>query len=270
MIGKLIKNEFISTGRILGLIYVIEIALSVFAFISYKGENLMASVIGLVVLMLVTLAAFFATMLLIAMNYNSSMFSNQGYLTLTLPVKSGQLIFSKLFVYFIWMLLSYLSLIGIMGMSAYMMYKMGDESLAAELDMAAMFGEYMNLPSAGYIIQVVLFYASQFFIMAVVIVTELCFAVTVSQTRPFQKHSFLFALAAFGVLLFAHSKLQAFCMENTPFSIMLMDSMSFNIYFDFVTPSGNLVGLGGFIFDIVYSVGLIFATSATLYKVNIK
>lgn len=104
MVLKLMKHEFKYLGRYLFLIWV-GILLSVFSMrllweLRFSPNTILAILgrasLGLMVVGLIGLNM--VTFFTIIFHFYRSMFSNEGYLTFTLPVKTSQIIFSKLFV----------------------------------------------------------------------------------------------------------------------------------------------------------------------------
>lgn len=98
MLGKLIKYDF-KFGKT--------------PFLAMVGGLLLTGVIGRMqgarlndsfpaVILLIMVAIIIGCVVLIFQNYNRSLFGDEGYLTLTLPVKRYKLILSKLIVSIIW------------------------------------------------------------------------------------------------------------------------------------------------------------------------
>ncbi len=108
MLGKLIKNEFIAVGRVFLGMYAFMIVLTpLFSLLMRLGSHstaglltfvLPVSIFGYVVLMI---AAFVASFVLIVMRFYRTVSTSEAYLTFTLPVPTWQIIFSKWLVAFI-------------------------------------------------------------------------------------------------------------------------------------------------------------------------
>ena len=66
--------------------------------------------------------------------FNKTLYTDQGYLTYTLPVKSKDILISKAIVSFVWLALSYIVLVGtVVGIAWYAKAKLG-ESLGGDVD----------------------------------------------------------------------------------------------------------------------------------------
>jgi len=106
MLGKLIKHQTKSVYRILLLVHAAVLLLavigSVFTFF-VDAENFAASVLtGMIGIMyiLTLMFAFFSTQYVMVSRFYKSMYTDEGYLTHTLPVKTWQHLLSNTIVYF--------------------------------------------------------------------------------------------------------------------------------------------------------------------------
>ena len=100
MFGKLIKNEIKSTAHTIGLIYIVAaIAIGLMAM-AYIFKINWISAAATVVLAVAAGAAILVTFFMVIVNFQKSLYSNQGYLSFTLPVTSGQLLAAKTIVSF--------------------------------------------------------------------------------------------------------------------------------------------------------------------------
>ena len=108
---KLLKYEMIHSWRSFGIIYIIFLAACVLAPFLWDGGRMefsnnaamMVGTIAMMVIVLMTFAIILSTMVNIVLNYRNSMFRHPGYLTLTLPVSTHQLILSKVLADIIWL-----------------------------------------------------------------------------------------------------------------------------------------------------------------------
>ncbi|MBS6374955.1 MAG: hypothetical protein KH431_10155 [Erysipelotrichaceae bacterium] len=106
---KLMKYELKCTYRSFGLVYVVILAASFFLTPNSDGSQvamILAMIYGIAIGTLVVMI--FVTVI---RNYYTSMFQKQGYLTQTLPVKSYELISSKLLIAYFWIVVSVLIII---------------------------------------------------------------------------------------------------------------------------------------------------------------
>ncbi|MBQ8279179.1 MAG: hypothetical protein IJZ23_05005 [Roseburia sp.] len=127
MLGKLFKHEFKSTYKVMCLIYAIMVIVTLLGMAVFKMCDIAndATPTSMVILAMVYLVIYiislFAFMIIsyvyLAMHFYKSMYSAQGYLTHTLPVKTLTTFHVKAAVSVIWLLLvnvlTYLSAFGL-------------------------------------------------------------------------------------------------------------------------------------------------------------
>lgn len=137
MLKKLLKYEFIATGRIFLPLYgaLIIVAFLQKMFIDFNFGNMknisLNIIIGAIPLLFSALiiAVVVATFIMMIMRFYKNLLSNEGYMMFTLPVSVSKLIWSKLIVIFIWIILS-----GIVGALSFCIILLGIN------DFAMMFG----------------------------------------------------------------------------------------------------------------------------------
>lgn len=111
MLGKLIKHEFRAVSKILGILHLALGFITVIGMIAINfgstNENLqMISGFTLVMYILILLAVAVAVTIYLVVRFYRNIFTDEGYLMNTLPVKSYELIFSKLIVSFVWCIIN--------------------------------------------------------------------------------------------------------------------------------------------------------------------
>lgn len=111
MLGKLLKQDFRATARIMLPLYVAVPVLGLFTnLITHLCENqdgfLINAISALVsfVFSLSLIAAVVTTVVLMILRFYRNLMTDEGYLMFTLPVSTTELIFSKLIVSVVWFL----------------------------------------------------------------------------------------------------------------------------------------------------------------------
>ena len=113
MLGKLLKYEWKSTGRVLPLIYLAVLALSICLGFSLRNSVLFefgdggmqdsfASITFLSIYLILVVALAVVTIVVIISRFYRSMISQEGYLMHTLPVKAWQHVASKTIMALVW------------------------------------------------------------------------------------------------------------------------------------------------------------------------
>lgn len=119
MLGKLLKYEFKDTARIIPLFYL--------TVLIFAGMTISAIQLGIdwirelssIILLLLGIVMIIITFVIIVMRFYRNLYSNEGYLMFTLPVKPQQLLASKTIAAFAWVIMSYMVFIGALCISVY-------------------------------------------------------------------------------------------------------------------------------------------------------
>lgn len=120
MLGKLMKQEWLSTWKIpTVLIGVVFAAATIFGLFCASPVWDLMDWWGADVIFSATILLFYGalmccgvgTSIYLAVRYYRSMYSNEGYLTHTLPVTPNQLLLSKMINFSIWELLSVICIV---------------------------------------------------------------------------------------------------------------------------------------------------------------
>lgn len=116
MLGKLIKYDFKALSRYLVVIHImllITAALGRFLFIERMTQNpdrlssagAVIVAVGILVYVILFMTALFGTLLIISIHFYKNLYSDEAYLTHTLPVSRGQLLLAKTVSGSVWMLI---------------------------------------------------------------------------------------------------------------------------------------------------------------------
>ncbi|MCR5718925.1 MAG: hypothetical protein K6F84_00010 [Lachnospiraceae bacterium] len=136
MLGKLIKHEFKNSYKYLLIYYLFVAVFSVLTIISWKpmmSNPGSAGIIQVLCMLLYCCALFglgIATVVILCTQFYRTVFGNQGYLTHTLPVKSGAILTSKTFVTLVFSVISII----VLGLSMlFVMSVVTDENIIWEI-----------------------------------------------------------------------------------------------------------------------------------------
>ncbi|EOS72659.1 hypothetical protein C817_05370 [Dorea sp. 5-2] len=122
MLRKLIKYDFKALSRYLIVIHAMLLITAVLGRLLFVGRLMsdpgrlsnagaIATIIGIIIYVILFMTAVFGTMLMIAICFYKNLYSDEGYLTHTLPVTRGQLLISKTVSGSVWMLLDMMMVI---------------------------------------------------------------------------------------------------------------------------------------------------------------
>lgn len=117
MLRKLIKHEFRALSRILLPIHILLLLVCVCGRFMFQASAAMELpnaiiIISFVFFISILIVVPSITSILVVVRYYKSLYTDEGYLTLTLPVTRGQLLFSKGLVACIWSILDFVIVIG--------------------------------------------------------------------------------------------------------------------------------------------------------------
>ena len=273
MLGKLIKNEFKHSARYTMAIYGAAFAAMAVTCISLLVDSGWLGAIACGMLYVVGFASVVVTLVSVIKNFYDSLYSRQGYLTLTLPVKGSSLLLSKIIVSFIWIVTSMV----VMGLTLLMIFLYGKEksegSLESILEVISISGILDMLPSKLAIIKFLVVVVILVISTILTYVGYVFFTVTLANTRLLQSHPKFYG----GVIFFAIMTIvNAIGNKLTELLPLTVNVSTENVYLSFTQmgyESDVLLsyGIGGTLFSGLVAIGLLFATGYIIEnKVNIK
>lgn len=106
MFGKLLKHEFRATRRLVPFVWLATLVMAVLNIISGQIGIKWLSGTSLVFLLLLAAGQVLVTYIVIITRYYRSLYTDEGYLTHTIPAKAGELLGTKVLSSFIWIILS--------------------------------------------------------------------------------------------------------------------------------------------------------------------
>lgn len=273
MFGKLIKHEIRHSARYNLVIYIAALAITLIMGISLLTESTALGTLSCFAIYITGFATVVVTLVSVIKNFYDTLFSRQGYLSLTLPVKGSALLLSKVIVSFLWIIVGFL----IMVLTWVSIFLYVRQQTQADLDVVKILlfdsGLLELLPSGAVVAEVVVVFAAIALTKILTYVAYIYFAVTVANTRSFQNHPKLFGGLTFFAVVFLISRVNNFLTEKAPVTFFVTSEKAF---FDLV-PMGSVdgafisYGVGGTIFTGLVALGLLFATAYIIeHKVNIK
>jgi hypothetical protein len=116
MLGKLIKHDIRSTWRDFAGIYLVILLGVIFLPLLFGFVNdAVIHIIAGFFIMGIVISTIVITVIMLFSIFNTSVFSKEGYLTMTLPVRGSELVISKLVVSTMWIVLTgIVSMLGIL------------------------------------------------------------------------------------------------------------------------------------------------------------
>lgn len=121
MLKKLLKHEWIATGRKYGLFYLVLAAVTIFTVFVWK-INIDSTVVNVVqgiffgIYIITLIGVWFCSVGLAVIRFYKNMVSEEGYLTFTLPAKVEELVLAKFLVAMAWQLLTVVGIVLSLGL----------------------------------------------------------------------------------------------------------------------------------------------------------
>ena len=185
MFGKLLKNDLKAQWHSMSVVFLCTFIVAIVAEIfTLTSDNKVVTVMGG---LLVSLALGFACIIIIiavAMMFSKTMFGRAGYLTLTLPVKTGSLLASKTISGLIWVFVVYALFLGSLFLWVFQVKDaLGPEVMESAENLLKLFG----VPSFLTIFMGIFSFCVSLIVLILVAVQSLQLGLTLSHVSPISK-----------------------------------------------------------------------------------
>lgn len=268
---KTLKHDFISTGRIMGVIYAIMVGIGIVTFLTKDVSEGQLSLVGVMILMLMSLCLLVLTTVVVLVDFQRSLYGDRGYLTFTLPVKSWKILASKVIVSGTWFVIALAAIMGSMwvGFTSAKDYFGDDAEMLSEM-VEALIGKNVDSMIAMLIARILILFLEFCFFALVIFFTN-----TLSNTRYFQKHSMLFTIVFFIPIFYITYKIVEFVNNKFIFSVFFIEGkpefVADNAIYNQYIYQHSHVDLSGLFIYLVLGI-IVFTVTHYLMskKVNIK
>ncbi len=184
MFGKLLKNDlkaqWHSVNIILLCIGIICVVAEIFAIVT--KNNILSAVAGLLVFFVLVFASF-VMVIAVSMLFSKTVFGRAVYLTLTLPAKTRDLVWSKTVSGLIWIFFVFSLMIGSMFLLVYQVEQRFGEEIEAAADLLSLFGA----PSFSVVFVIVAIFTTIFAVLILLTVQCIYLGITLSNVSPVSK-----------------------------------------------------------------------------------
>lgn len=232
MLGKLFKHEFKDTAKLMLLIYSMFIAITLIGTLVLSNDaiqnsestpiNIILAVL-MIFYMLSIFALFIITYVYMCVHFYKTMYSDQGYLTHTLPVKSSTLFHVKLFTSLVWMVCS----MALMILSIFLLVigashgEIFSAEVAAELhQMSLEFEQEIGFPMSTFWIHMLLSILLSCFTYLLWVFTS------ASVGQLFSQYKVVAAIVTGVVLYFVEQIISVIIMFSTGYTSFMTDAFS--------------------------------------------
>ncbi len=269
MLGKLLKNEFIATGRIMGALYAVVAVIIAYVLGSYyisKDTATTGQMLGIMVLLLISSCSFILTAVVMITNFQKTLYGNQGYLSFTLPVKGSTLLISKIITSTVWFVAAFACLMGTAVITFFVVKEdvIGEDMFSTIESLLPMF---LEGKSVSTIITSVIISMVSYFLRFAVITIEMYFAISLANTRHFQKKYLLWTIIFTIAVLFIVERVSGMISANVIFGISTVgNELSIVTNYDQLATGASFTDLVSVICYLVFGVGLYYATFYLMNK----
>lgn len=273
MLGKLIKNDLKAGMFSVAGVYTAALIAGICMVVGLLLDSMAVKALSSLALLVIMLVALCITFFQVISVFQKTMYGSVGYLTLSLPVKEWQLIFSKTVSGIVFILASYLLLITCTaGVSAYLTGLEGVEYAMSFWQTLESYG----FPSGTTLKAAFLLFALLGLVQILLIVTSMYLAVTFTNTTWFARFGTIGSVVLFFVLYLALSGIASSVGGLIHFYVLVSDD---TVRFTFsesavrILKSSGAVGyeLSRMLIKLLAAVGMFFATvELTKKKINVK
>ena len=198
MLVKMLKNDFIQTGRM--YLWVLGVGVAgggigaLFTMTQEVGAGqLFLALLWNFLLILAAAVLYVMALVILLISTNRSLFTERGYLTFALPVSTFEMLGSKLITNITFMLLSIGEAVGLVYVSMTNMRRVVEKTADVLLDQVnmaelreMMSAEAMGLPSFNELMQFLGYVLIVVVVFLIIAMMVALFVLTVSHVRPFQ------------------------------------------------------------------------------------
>lgn len=221
MFGKLLKNDlkaqWHSVNIILLCLAIICVAAEIFAMVS---KNNMLSVLSGLLVFAVLVFACIVMVIAVSMLFSKTVFGRAGYLTLTIPAKTRDLVWSKTISGLIWIFAVFTLMIG----SMFLWVSQVDKRFGSEIEAAAELLSLFGAPSFSVVFVIVAIYTTVFAVLILLAVQCIYLGITLSNVTPFSKLGNFGAVVVTFVAIWAIVTLTGAIGKLIPMGIVLTET----------------------------------------------
>jgi hypothetical protein len=251
MLAKLLKYEFKDTARIIPILYLCVAVIAAIAFVAKQTKVALFSTTSIVFLVIAGVALTIVTAILLIIRFYKSLYSNEGYLMFTIPVKPHMLLTAKSKVAVIWLTFSTIICFAIVFLTLHLTGAFSSSE----------FNEFWSVMKQHNFDMLLTLFIPLSFLSVVWFVCQVFFAITLSNLSVFHKMGVGAAILIYIVMYILLQIIGSIFAFLVPCSLMIGSS---GVSLKFINMIGYLkdsyagklindvpIGLGNYIFVII-------------------
>lgn len=225
MFGKLLKNDLKAQFfSVFPILIIMGVGIAGLEIWHYLGDGEAAKYLSGLLVSLVFLFSCLIMIIAVSIMFNRSVFDSEGYLTLSLPVKTQTLVFSKMTSGLIWIATPFALFMISLFVYVFQMIAEFEE----EVEMGDMLLELLGAPSIDVILVYIFIFCLDLVVSIVLLVQCIYFGITLSHVSPISKLGKLGAIIFTFVTLYVLGKITGGVAEVLKFGVIIdIDSYFF-------------------------------------------
>lgn len=264
MLAQLLKHEFRATRRLVPFIYLATLIIILGNLLLRQLDIPWLNTTMLILMIVAGIGEAILTYVVVIYRYYKNLYNSEGYLMHTLPVPPRQLLTSKVIVSFIWLLISYLLMVGVVLTVALIM--VGDQ-VGANLSI----GQLIDQIIASTGLQITSFYAifaafiAYILLSIVYLLSQIFLAISVGNLSRFHRMGIGAPIFTYLAIYFFTQIMTLVFMIAVPLGLtvnggvlqLVPESMLATI----TNPNRPVIGLGSIVFIILATIGFFVLTA---------
>ncbi|MFA6628044.1 MAG: hypothetical protein WCT17_05900 [Bacilli bacterium] len=267
MLKKLIKHEFKSSWLEMVIANGAVLIITVFVAILIRiGSSILFQTMGLTSLLLLYVGQIILVFMTIIRSLNKKLFTNEGYLSFTLPVTTRQLLFSKVFVNVIW-------IIGTALVMIISLVIMGAITIGgADIGLDFIYFDISEFASANILPLLVLLFS--FFISSILFLITILGVLTIVNTGKMKKKKLLIGVILYYILTNVLSWIEQFVII-IPFTLYYIggtwtiarSTTLYSLFTGIMGPEGlPIINFNSMFLEIVFIIGIFIFSEKMISK----
>lgn len=275
MLGQLIKHEFRATRRAVPFVYLITLAMAGINYLTVRLGIQWLFTLTMVFLVLLAVSEVIVTYVLVISRFYKNLYSNEGYLMHTLPVRPKDLLISKVVVSMTWMVASYLVLLGVFLVVIVAAAAQNHQTLSGLYDTFIQGSGISQIISVPLAVLLIALYA---LLSICYLLAQVFFSIALGSSARFHRLGIAGPIVTFLVVNFALQLLALAFMVLVPLGVQFVQGTSGQLTGLHLVgegmlrmllqppKTGGVIGLGSVAGMVLGSIGLFFATDRILSK----
>lgn len=268
MLAQLLKHEFRATRRLVPFIY-LATAIMILGNLLLRQLNIpWLNTMMLILVIIAGVVEIVMTYVVVIYRYYKNLYNSEGYLMHTLPVPPRQLLTSKVIVSFIWLLISYVLMAGVVLTVVLMMLS---DQAGVNLSISQLIDQL--IASTG--IQITSFYAivaafAAYLLLSIVyLLSQVFLAISIGNLSRFHQMGIAAPIFAYLAIYFFTQIMTLVFMFAVPLGLKVENGILLLVPESMMgiltNPNNPVIGLGSIIFVILATVGF-FALTVRILK----